>query len=281
MDERCLAHQATPEQLDWFEQHGYLIVEDALPEDLVARLEAVVDRVAERERAATGLGPDKLCSKFRMMVEDDLMLELLDWPATFPIVWDILGWNIQHYISHLIVYPPEPNGAERRTAGGLWHQDGGRPVAEMERPHPRLSLKVSYWLSDTTIPDCGAFRIVPGSHLWDKLPDERDANGDPAGTIEVGVKPGTAVLFDRRLWHSRSFNYSAITRKVLFIGYSYRWLRGLDYNLMPPEILAKCDPVRRQLLGDGPTEKGWWQPEPVDVPLRAWLKEHGCAAAER
>ena len=26
------------------------------------------------------------------------------------------------------------------------------------------------------------------------------------------------------------------------MGYSYRWLRGLDYNLMPPEILEKCDP---------------------------------------
>ena len=51
------------------------------------------------------------------------------------------------------------------------------------------------------------------------------------------------------------------------MGYSYRWLRGLDYNLMPPELLEKCDPIRRQLLGDGVDIKGWWQPTDADVPF--------------
>ena len=133
-----------------------------------------------------------------------------------------------------------------------------RPVPEMERPHPRLSLKVSYWLSDVRGEDRGAMRIVPGSHKLDELPAGEEG-GDPIGAIEVRVKPGTAVLFDRRMWHSRGWNYSEATRKVVFIGYSYRWLRGLDYNLMPEELLAKCDPIRRQLLGDGVDVKGWPQ----------------------
>jgi len=281
MDERWLAHQATADELRQFDEQGYLIVENALDAAMVAKLEAVCDRIDAEERARLGLGPEKLMQKFRTIVEDDLLLELLDCPTTLPKIWSILGWNIQHYISHLIVYPPEPAGAERKTSGAGWHQDGGRPVPEMERPHPRLSLKCSYWLSDTTIPDSGVFRIVPGSHRWDQLPDERDANGDPPGAIDVGVKPGTAVLFDRRLWHTRTYNYSAVTRKVLFIGYSYRWLRGLDYSVMPDEVLAKCDPIRRQLMGDTVTVKGWWQPEEADVPLRTWLREHECEAAKR
>ena len=77
------------------------------------------------------------------------------------------------------------------------------------------------------------------------------------------MKPGTAVLFDRRMWHSRGWNYSEVTRKVLFIGYSYRWLRGLDYNLMPEELLA-----------DGVDIKGWWQPTEEDVPLKGWIAQH-------
>ena len=43
---------------------------------------------------------------------------------------------------------------------------------------------------------------------------------------------------------------------------------------MPAEILAKCSPIRRQLLGDGVDVKGWWQPTEEDVPLKGWLTEH-------
>lgn len=67
------------------------------------------------------------------------------------------------------------------------------------------------------------------------------------------------LAVDRRTWHSRGNNFSDITRKVIFIGYSYRWMRGLDYNLMEEELLSRCTPIRRQLLGDGHNIKGWWQ----------------------
>ena len=36
------------------------------------------------------------------------MLELLDHPSTFPMAWDVLGWNIQLYISQMLVKPPLP-----------------------------------------------------------------------------------------------------------------------------------------------------------------------------
>jgi ectoine hydroxylase len=98
-----------------------------------------------------------------------------------------------------------------------------------ERPQPRLSLKVGFFLSDTTVPDCGAMKICPRSHLAGAPPPPTAATpaaapqrADPPGAIDVRVKPGTAVLFDRRLWHARGYNYSQITRKVIFIGYSYR-----------------------------------------------------------
>jgi ectoine hydroxylase len=268
---RCCASR---EQLQQFDEEGYLVVEDALSSDMVQKLTVVVDRIDAQERAERGLEPGEMMAKFRSVVADDLFLDLLDNEKTFPLLWDILGWNIQLYISHLIVYPPEPKDVDRRLKGLLWHQDGGRPVEEIERPAPRLSLKISYWLTDTTIPDCGAMRILPGSHRLVDKPAQRDPTEDPEGAIEIKVKPGTAVLFDRRMWHSRGYNYSNQIRKVLFFGYSYRWLRGLDYNVMPEEVLAKCDPIRRQLLGDGVDIKGWWQPTEEDVPLKTWIREH-------
>ena len=274
MDKSWLKYCATDEQLQTFNDEGYLIVEDALSPEMVDKLTPAIDRIDAEERKTQGLGPHDLMKKFRTIAADDLFLELLDNPKVFPLLWDILGWNIQLYISHLIVYPPEGSDVPRTQKGAGWHQDGGRPVQEMERPHPRLSLKVSYWFSDVRGPDRGAMRIVPGSHKLDERPLQSDPDGDPEGAIELQIEPGTAVLFDRRLWHSRGWNYSDVTRKVLFIGYSYRWLRGLDYNVMPSELLAKCDPIRRQLLGDGVDIKGWWQPTDEDVPLKQWLMTH-------
>ena len=270
MDDRgWLAHCPTREQLEFFEEHGYLIVPDAVEPDLLGRLNEAVDRVWSREQEAQGLSPGEMMAKFRTVVEDEVFLELLDNPKTFPLVWDILGWNVQLYISHLIVYPPERDAGEGKPAH--WHQDGGRPVPEMERPHPRLSFKISYWLSDVETPEHGAMRILPGSHKQDNRPAACQTG---EGVVPVCVKAGTAVLFDRRMWHQRGVNRSDVTRKVLFFGYSYRWLRGLDYNNLSEKILAPCDPIRRQLLGDGVDVKGWWQPTDEDVPLKAWLEEH-------
>ena len=270
MDEKnWLKYVATEEQLRQFNDEGYLIVEDALSPELLGRLNAAVDRVEKIEREAKALGPNDMMAKFRTVVEDDAFLDLLDNPKTFPLLWGILGWNIQLYISHLIIYPPEQKGGEIRTGG--WHQDGGRPVPEMERPHPRLSLKISYWLSDVKTPEYGAMEILPGSHKLDSKPTESDTG---EGVFPVCVKAGSAVLFDRRMWHRRGTNTSDVTRRVLFFGYSYRWLRGLDYNNMPEEVLSKCDPIRRQLLGDGVDVKGWWQPTEADVPLKGWLRDH-------
>ncbi|MEE2752586.1 MAG: phytanoyl-CoA dioxygenase family protein [Candidatus Latescibacterota bacterium] len=270
MDTDCLQYCMTDDQRDQFEQEGYLIVPDALENDMLGRLLEAGDRVDREVREGKALAPDALMSKFRTIVEDDAFLELLDWPKTFPLIWDILGWNVQHYISHLIYYPPESRDSVDLKPGG-WHQDGGRPVPEMERPQPRLSLKVAFWLSDISEPENGGIRIIPGSHKRD---DQPARPGEHEDSVQVQVKAGTAVLFDRRMWHSRGINTSDITRKVLFLGYSYRWLRGLDYNVIPDDILEKCDPIRRQMLGDGVDVKGWWQPTDDDVPLKGWLLEN-------
>jgi len=272
VDTNCLQYCMTDEQREQFEQEGYLIVPDALDDDTLGRLLEAGDRVEKEEREKNDLDPGALMAKFRTIVEDDVFLELLDWPKTFPLIWDILGWNVQHYISHLIYYPPEAKGSVDLKPGG-WHQDGGRPVPEMERPQPRLSLKVGFWLTDISEPENGGIRIIPGSHKRDR-PPERTPGNEFDDSVQVQVKAGTAVLFDRRMWHSRGINTSDITRKVLFLGYSYRWLRGLDYNVIPDEVLEKCDPIRRQMLGDGVNVKGWWQPTDEDVPLKGWLLEH-------
>ncbi len=267
--EAHLDRAITPDEWATFDRDGYLVIPRALGESALIRLLESVDRLDERERRRLRLAPGDMMSRFSVIRFDPAFLELVAWAHTFPKVWDILGWNIQLYISHLVVYPPETWGGEQCRAP-VWHQDSGRPVLELERPAPRLSVKVAYWLTDTHGPDRGAMEVIPGSHRLDAPPPQSE---DPAwdGKRLLEASPGDAVVFDRRIWHRHGKNTSDVVRKALFFGYSYRWLRPLDYSAMPADLLERCDPVVRQLLGDGRTEVGWYQPQPEDVPLRSWL----------
>ena len=148
---------------------------------------------------------------------------------------------------------------------------------------PRLTLKDGYFLTVVSVPGRGNFYIIPGSHLSDQVPPSAEVGRDPAemtnaelpkGAIPVCVSPGTAVLFDRRLWHSRGANHSHLTRKVLlFYGYSYRWLRPKD-DMIVEHLYSRLSPIRRQLLGAALKNAGRYVPAEEDVPLRQWLVDH-------
>ena len=127
--------------------------------------------------------------------------------------------------------------------------------------------------TDTSVAGRGNFWVIPGSHLRDTLERPADGTGQPEGAVPVLAKPGTAVFFDRRLWHSASPNWSQITRKVLFYGYGYRWIRTKD-DMTVQSLWETSDPIRRQLLGWGVNANGFYTPTDADVPLRVWLREH-------
>ncbi|HZO88398.1 MAG TPA: phytanoyl-CoA dioxygenase family protein [Chthonomonadaceae bacterium] len=260
----------TQEQRAAFERDGFLVVPNVLPPAMVARLTEVVDRLYEQGVRAQGLSKTNHWQLRNCIVEDDLFLELLDWPATVPLVVDLLNWNIHLITSHLIVRAPSPPEADAHWKAENWHRDGGTSAQEMLEPHPRLLIKIAYWLSDLSAPGRGNIRFVPGSHRLIGRPAQADDAPDPYGAIEICAHPGDAVLFEQRTYHAVGPNRSHITRKSLFFGYGYRWLRPMDYVTMPPELLERCSPVRRQLLGDAKTQLGYYLPTDEDAPLRVW-----------
>lgn len=271
MNQTCLQYGLTEQERETFNRTGLFIVEDALSPQQTAALTSRVDELYEG-KVAEGHDPHKALFYPNFIPEDRQFLDLVDYEKIVPKVWGILGWNIYLYHAHLIVTPP--SGQERNDTTFGWHQDSGRVNMEMEsHPRPRLSLKVAYFLSDISEEGRGNFWVIPNSHLHDKIQLPADGVGQPEGAIPVKVKPGTAVFFDRRLWHTASPNWSDITRKVLFFGYSYRWLRTKD-DMTVQSLWEGSDPIRRQLLGDGVNCNGYYSPTDDDVPLRVWLREH-------
>ena len=277
MNPSCLAHRLTPAEKQHFDEHGWLQIEDVLPPSQVGALTALTDAIHQKQLSG---GHDAKSSMFypNFIPENALFADLVDHEMILPKVWGILGWNIYLYHAHLIVTAPSGQEGNDKTFG--WHQDSGRVNQEMEsHPRPRLSLKVAYFLSDTSEAGRGNFWIIPGSHLRDDLQRPADGIGQPEGAIPVLAKPGSAVFFDRRLWHTASPNWSDVTRKVLFYGYGYRWIRTKD-DMTVSDLWEQSDPIRKQMLGYGVNCNGHYSPSDDDVPLRGWLKEHSPEAAK-
>ena len=161
MDTACLDYRLTEEERVGFEQHGFLVVENVLPPEMIKDLTTLVDRLDAQYRTVMGLGPHDVLELIDFVGKDDLFLELLDWPKTFAKVWQILGWHIQLYHSHMTVTPPvAPSERGGRMSLG-WHQDSGRLNIDLEgNPRPRVSLKVGYFLTDTTEVGRGNFRMT-------------------------------------------------------------------------------------------------------------------------
>ena len=167
MDAGCLQHCLTEEESQKFERDGFFMVHDAVPPQLVGELVNAVDRLDREYRASDGISSHELIHILDFIGRDASFLTLLDWPQTFPKVWGILGWNIQLYHSDpgMIISPPDPSNEPRRKRRLEWHQDSGRLNLELEGdPRPRVSLKIGFFLTDTSEPGGGNFCIVPGSH---------------------------------------------------------------------------------------------------------------------
>lgn len=284
MDPSCLQYALTEQERQTFEREGYLVVKDALPPDKIEFLVNLTDRLLAEGRLADKIdsGLSGYVAVPNFVGRDPGYLEMVDYPRIFPKVWGILGWNIYLYHSHLIVTTQTKGTFDSTGKTFGWHQDSGRLNGDMEtNPRPRISLKVAYFLTDLSEPGRGNFWIIPRSHLRNEVAMPPDGMGQPEGAIPVLVKPGAAVFFDRRLWHCGTVNYSPITRKVLFYGYGYRWIRTRDQMTIPQELYDAADPIRKQILGHTTNEFGRSSPKDEDVPLKVWLREHQPEVAAR
>ena len=270
----------TAQQQEEFALNGYLIIPNALTQPALERLTAAVDRLYAEGVREHGLNKVGAFELRNAVAHDDAVLDLLDNPSTVPLAVQLLGWDVQLDTSHIIVRPPQPAETSLSFKASGWHRDGG--IATLETPEPlnRTRLKICYVLSDMTAPGRGNTRFVPGSHRLLGAPARLENDIDPVGAREVLAAPGDAFIFENRLFHAVGPNLSSIVRKTIFMGYTYRWLRPLDYVVQPAALEDKVqdDLIRWQLLGFWRSDMAFSLPKDEDVPLRAWWKAHMTAA---
>lgn len=218
----------------FFDNNGYLVLENFLSQDHVQRLSVALDRViAERRQkqkdgiAHTGMTRpmgDRSTRIFYILDDDPLFLELLDWQPMMAYVRGLLNPKPHHHASDAIV--EVESELSNRTPG--WHLDGhDNGYRNLGRPIPLLQLKLGYYLTDMSEPGQGNLTIVPGSHkaLTDPSPDDLKRSELFPGAIEVCAPAGSAILFHNALWHTAGiFRKPSSKRTILYYAYEHPWM---------------------------------------------------------
>ena len=293
----------SPEQRQQWDEDGYLIIKKALSAKEVTELIAEVDRLDEASQRL-GRDPNTLLHVVNIInaateglfqsVQGnagtilrhepcEAFLNLIDHPSHLGIVCELIGAAIQLSWAEAMVRPPSLTPANR------WHKDGSKPYyfASVDRMTPLQWARIGFFLTDVDEPDMGNFTVIPGSHRsgFPRLPQglehaltitsftkfqqvEQIDAGVP-GARQVTVEAGDAVLFHNALWHCVPRNTSNVRRRNLWYVYTPVWQRLGDRTENSPELLARCNAVRRQLLGAmvDPNTNGGIHPSDEDVPL--------------
>jgi len=262
----------TSVQREAFMRDGFLVLPNVLSTEEITRWLTVVERLDRMERTAKQAGTLGFVEVRNAVAKDHELKDLLTHPQFFPLIADLMGPDIQMLTTHSMVRPTARPGTAADHKPTPWHRDGGSQIPPTHGTCPWLYTKVGLFLTDLSQPGRGNLRVVPGSHLRAEFPPKSNPTAiDPDGTIEMLTNSGDAVIFQQALWHSVGPNVSPIARKNIYLGYSQRWLRPIDYLQQDPSLLRTCTPIQRQLLGDYVSECTFYLPLPDDVPLRSWL----------
>ena len=244
---------ASPEELQAFDETGYLIREGLFQGEPLQRLQHALDRLEEQEAEER----DKEISGKRswgfiprhLMDKDRVFLDLLKFQPTLSIARAMMGPLVRlRTLSARIGYPGDD--LQHQTP---WHQHL-RVISDplppwFSRPH---CIDCLIYLDDLN-EDTGAVAVVPGSHNW--LDKTTPNSYEPVqGEVELRVKAGGGVLIHGNLWH-RALPTLKTKRRMLILSYTPAWLRKSPNggpkpkNGLTKDFLREADFEERILLG--------------------------------
>ncbi|MBS12761.1 MAG: hypothetical protein CME19_14295 [Gemmatimonadetes bacterium] len=129
---------------------------------------------------------------------------------------------------------------------------------------PLAAINVIWMLVDFTA-EIGATRLVPGSHLWGKVPDA----GGEGMAVQPEAPAGTAIVLDARTWHGTGANTGTEDRLALlstFCGPQFRGQENLTVGALE-SVVEEADDDLRALLGF----KVWNAYGRVESPAVEWI----------
>lgn len=235
---------------DAMDSGGYVLIPKVLAPDEIQTARDNIDTLKPIHWDYSGV-TDQYKNVFN---RDPFWLSFLDRPGVIDLAEAILGSNC-----HII--------GETAWRSHPGHQGMGLHVdyLPMEWPSPGIPSGITIpiyictahlYLSPQTHDLCPT-QVIPGSHRAGRKPTESDKDWNGRTLQPVLCDAGDVLVFRSDLWHSGSDNLTPDqTRYLLQVHYGRREMAQhfapyLNWHFNP-EVLARCTPRQRRLLGDHP-----------------------------
>ncbi|WP_125557246.1 phytanoyl-CoA dioxygenase family protein [Pseudoalteromonas rubra] len=254
------------EKLSFYEQNGFVRFEQALSQDLLARLRDLSVRLEDSAKADLAKGA--LRNQYFLSMESDepklfryndllfddpeLVLELLASPTMMAICEKMVGLGcVPMQLDLVYKYPhPHPHIA--------WHHGA---------PHPRNYpyLNVGVYLDDADLDD-GCLRYVPDTQhkVLDIYELSSQHGWDIPGVVQQPAKAGDILVQDMMILHSSEPKRSEGPRRTIYI--ELRPVEGIAESAMQTAQWAE---LRKQWMAHVIKAA-----DPQDVPA-GWLEYYG------
>lgn len=280
----------SPEQKAQFEEHGYLLVPNQIPEDWLAKIRAEITRF-EAEAATMTASNDRLDLEDSHTAADprlrriklphtisDVMRELMYSDHVLGPARDLIGPDLRLHTTKLNMKSAGYGAAVE------WHQDYAF------YPHTNDDILAIGICIDDMAPENGPLMVYPGSHkgpVFDHhvdgvfagamLPEENGLNPDDA--VQLTGPAGSISIHHGRIVHGSALNTSDRARRILFyelmaadafpiMGSMTKWAGIEDYNTR----MLCGKPTLTPRLKDIPIRIP--QPQP-DVPISIYEIQKG------
>jgi hypothetical protein len=219
----------TPEEKQFFLEHGYLHACGVLAGDHLAAIQSEFDRVWELEKPRVNQ---------HRLLKYPAFIELIEHPPIFDRHRAIFGRQVQLLQYDFLRQGPRSEAKERH-----WHRDFAFPG---DRP---LSINTILYLDDMT-EEVGPTRVVPGSHRVEALPPPDRVSEPLPGEVAVHAAAGDAVFINSAIWHTGGQNRSEGLRRGIYLYYGYWWLKRYESNeALPWQAFENASEQRLRLLG--------------------------------
>jgi phytanoyl-CoA hydroxylase len=267
----------TLDQIQFYKENGYLVVENVVPETELARLRTIIEEFKMRSRGVAAsdevfdVGPNHSANapklrRIKHPVDQHREFDaLMRSEKIVDMVADLLGGTVRFDHSKLNF---KPTGSVAKVA---WHQDWAF------YPHTNEDLLAIGVMIEDCTSENGPLKVIPGSHLgpvYDHHLDGMftggvqlsDLGAEADKAIELTAKAGSISIHHVRMLHASSENSSGAERPLLL--YSYSAVDAVP--VFETRDLAEYD---SRILRGSPT----LAPRMTDVPIRLqYPKQRGA-----
>jgi ectoine hydroxylase-related dioxygenase (phytanoyl-CoA dioxygenase family) len=226
------------ERLD---RDGYAVFPGLLPPETVAAVRARIRELEQQEDAAGAGTNPRDPGAIRI---DDVNHK----GAVFDALWQhpMLLACMSHYLGDFRLSSVTSRAARPGMGAQNLHADWWGPV------EGGFVACNSGWMLDDFTVENGATRVVPGSHLSGKRPEDVLENPRAPHPDEVRVtgSAGSLVVFNGYLWHSGCLNSTEVPRRGVFQVFSRRDVprQNDQAAALASETAARLDPAARYVL---------------------------------